>query len=95
MARQDSPQSAAPKKAGRFARKKATAGAPKKAGRFAQIRQVFTAARAVDTMIGWWMALASLGTLIVMVGIGVLFDKWLYSVLTAQRLVLRAAARRR
>ena len=31
---------------------------PKKPGRFAQIRQVFTASRAVDPMIGWWMPLA-------------------------------------
>ena len=51
---------------------------PKKAGRFSQIRQVFTAARAVDPMIGWWMALASLGTLVVMVGIGLLINMPIY-----------------
>src|SRR5665811_2282877 len=51
---------------------------PKKAGRFAQIRQVFTAAHSVDPMIGWWMALASLGTLVVMVVIGVLVKHWVY-----------------
>jgi len=65
MARKESAQSSAPKK-------------PKKPGRFAQIRQVFTAARAMDPMIGWWMALASLATLVVMVGIGVLVGHWRY-----------------
>jgi len=78
MARKDSPQSAAPKKAGRFGRKKGATDAPKKSGRFAQIRQVYTAARGVDPMIGWWMALASLGTLVVMVVIGVLVGRWVY-----------------
>ncbi len=43
----------------------------KKPGRLAQIRQVFTAARAVDPQIGWWMALAFLGVLAVVVVIGV------------------------
>ena len=45
---------------------------PKKPGRVAQVRQVFTAARAVDPQIGWWMALAFLGVLLVAVVIGVL-----------------------
>jgi hypothetical protein len=92
MARKDSPQSAAPKKAGRFSRKKAGTDAPAKAGRFAQIRQVFTAARGVDPLIGWWMALASLGTLIVMVGIGVLLDKWLYFLILGLPLAALAAS---
>lgn len=55
--------------------------APKKAGRFrqiAQIREVFTAARGVDPMIGWWMALAAVGTLIVMVAIGLVLGNWVY-----------------
>jgi len=52
--------------------------APKKPGRFAQVRQVFTASRDMDPMIGWWMALAALGTLVVMVGIGVLVKQWVY-----------------
>jgi Domain of unknown function (DUF4191) len=60
-------------------RKKATQSTePKKPGRFAQVRQVFTAARGVDPMIGWWMALASLGTLVAMVVIGVLVHQWVY-----------------
>ena len=62
-----------------MARKKsAKSDKPKKPGRFAQVRQVFTAARSVDPMIGWWMALASLGTLVVMVGVGVLIQSWVY-----------------
>jgi len=63
-----------------MARKKKTAQstAPKKSGRFAQVRQVFTASRAQDPMIGWWMALAALGTLVAMVGIGLLVDYWVY-----------------
>lgn len=92
MARKDSPQSAAPKKAGRFSRKKVDSGAPKKPGRFAQIRQVFTAARAVDPMIGWWMVLASLGTLIVMVGIGVLIEQWVYFLVLGIPLAALAAS---
>ena len=65
MARKKSDKSAAPKKPGRF-------------NQFKQIRQVFTSARAIDPMIGWWMALASLGTLVVMVVIGVLVQHWVY-----------------
>ncbi len=45
---------------------------PKKPGLVAQVRQVFTAAKAVDPQIGWWMALAFLGVLLVAVVIGVL-----------------------
>jgi len=51
---------------------------PKKAGRFGQFREVFNAARGVDPLIGWWMALAALGTLVVMVAIGVLFKNLVY-----------------
>jgi len=66
--------------------------APKKPGRFAQIRQVFIAARAVDPMIGWWMALAALGTLIVMVAIGVLFNSWVYFLILGLPLAALAAS---
>jgi hypothetical protein len=52
--------------------------APKKAGRFGQFREVFTAARGVDPLIGWWMALAALGTLVVMVAIGLLVRSLVY-----------------
>jgi hypothetical protein len=61
-----------------FGKKSAKSTAPKKPGRFAQIRQVFTAARGMDPMIGWWMALASLGTLVVMTAIGLLVHNWVY-----------------
>ncbi len=58
--------------------KTAKSSEPKKAGRFAQIRQVFTAAHSVDPLIGWWMALAGVGTLVVMAGIGVLAGMLVY-----------------
>lgn len=61
-----------------MARKKSAKSNAPKTRRFAQIRQVYTAARSVDPMIGWWMALASLGTLVVMVLIGVLVKHWVY-----------------
>jgi len=62
MARKESPKSTA----------------PKKPGRFGQFRQVLTAARGVDPLIGWWMALAALGTLVVMVAIGLLVRSLVY-----------------
>jgi len=61
-----------------FRKKSASASVPKKPGRFAQTRQVFTAAHAMDPMIGWWMALAALGTILAMVGIGVLVKQLVY-----------------
>jgi len=67
-----------------------TADTPKK-GRFAQIRQVFTASRAVDPMIGWWMLLAALGVVVVMVVVGVLVGQWIYFLLLSIPLALLAA----
>jgi len=66
-----------------MARKKsAKSTEPKKPGRFSQVRQVFTAARGVDPLIGWWMALAGLGTLVAMVVIGLLVGRgWYFLVL--------------
>lgn len=62
-----------------MARKKSEKSSkPKKVGRFAQVRQVFTAAHSVDPMIGWWMALAGAGTLVVMAGIGLLVNMLVY-----------------
>jgi len=58
--------------------KSAKSSEPKKVGRFAQIRQVFTAAHSVDPLIGWWMALAAVGTLVVMAGIGLLVSMLVY-----------------
>ena len=61
-----------------FRKKSAQPTAPKEPGRFAQVRQVFTATRGADPLVGWWMALAALGTLLVMVAIGVLVEHWVY-----------------
>ena len=65
MARKKSEKSTKPKK-------------DKKDGRLAQIRQVFTAAHSVDPLIGWWMAAAALGTVLLMVAIGLLVDMPIY-----------------
>jgi len=64
MARKESEKSKAPKKP-RF-------------GQIRQIRDIFNAAHSVDPMIGWWMALAALGALVVMVGIGLVVDMPIY-----------------
>jgi len=65
---------------------------PKKPGRFSQIRQVFTAAHSVDPLIGWWMALAALGTLVAMVGIGLLVKNWIYFLVLGLPLAALAAS---
>lgn len=44
----------------------------KKPGRFAQTWQIYTSSKAIDPKIGWWMLLAFVGTLVVVVGIGFL-----------------------
>jgi Domain of unknown function (DUF4191) len=75
-----------------FRKKSEKSSEPKKPGRFAQLRQVFTAARGVDPMIGWWMALASFGTLVVMVGIGVLVKQWPYFLILGIPLAALAAS---
>ena len=56
----------------------APSSTPKKPGRIAQMRQVFTAAHAVDPMIGWWMALAALAVVVVLVVVGILVGHWRY-----------------
>ena len=62
-----------------MARKKSEKSkAPKKDGRLSQIRQVFTAAHSVDPLIGWWMALAAVGTIVVMLLIGLLVNMPIY-----------------
>jgi hypothetical protein len=75
-----------------FRKKSKNPAEPKKAGRFAQVRQVFTAARGVDPLIGWWMALAALGTLLVMVLIGLLVDRWIYFLILGLPLAALAAS---
>jgi hypothetical protein len=79
MARKKSDQSTKPKKPSRFKQ-------------FAQIRQVYTAAHGMDPMIGWWMLLASLGTLIVMVVIGILVNHWVYFLILGLPLAAMAAS---
>lgn len=73
-------------------KRSAKSSEPKKPGRFAQIRQVFTAAHSVDPLIGWWMALASVATLAVMVVIGVLVHKWVYFLVLGISLAAVAAS---
>lgn len=51
--------------------------APKKR-RFAQIRDVFGATRKADPSVVWWMLLGALGTILVMVVIGLLLKAWVY-----------------
>jgi Domain of unknown function (DUF4191) len=75
-----------------FRKKSAKSTAPKKPGRFAQVRQVFTAAHGVDPLIGWWMALASLGTLLAMVAIGVLVQNLVYFLILGLPLAALAAS---
>jgi hypothetical protein len=79
-----------------MARKKsAKSTAPKKGGRFrqlGQIREVFTAARSVDPLIGWWMALAAIGALAVMVVIGLLVNRTIYFLILGLPLAALAAS---
>ncbi len=63
----------------------------KKPGRVAQVRQVFTAAKAVDPQIGWWMALAFLGVLAVVVVIGVLTHFLVFSIILGLGMAVLAA----
>ena len=72
--------------------KSAKSSEPKKVGRFAQIRQVFTAAHSVDPLIGWWMALAAVGTLVVMAGIGLLVSMLVYFLILGVPMAALAAS---
>jgi len=65
---------------------------PKKPGRFGQVRQVFTAAHGVDPLIGWWMALAAVGALAVMVVIGLLVKTPIYFLILGLPLAAMAAS---
>jgi Domain of unknown function (DUF4191) len=71
MARKDKQQSGVP------------SGTEKKPGRIAQMRQVFTATRRLDPLIGWYMLLAAIATLVVVIGIGVLVGHWMYATILA------------
>ena len=64
-----------------MARKKPEKATKPKKPRFGQIRQIreiFTAAHSVDPLIGWWMAGAALGTLALMVAVGLIIDMPIY-----------------
>lgn len=76
-----------------MARKNATqSDAPdKKPGRLAQIRQVYTAARQVDPMIGWWMLISAVVVLAVAAGVGLVFGRWVYGLILGIPLALLAA----
>lgn len=75
------------------ARRGAPAAEPaeKKPGRIAQLRQVFTAAKAVDPVIGWWMALAFVSVVVVMEIIGLLTGHWVYFLVVSIPLAALAA----
>jgi hypothetical protein len=82
-----------------MARKKSEKSKAPKKPRFAQIgktvrqlREVFTAAHSVDPMIGWWMALAGLGTLAVMGIIGLLVNMAVYFLVLGIPLAALAAS---
>jgi len=76
MARKDSPQS----------------DAPRKQGRLGQLRQIFTQARAVDPAIGWYMLLAALAVVVVMVVVGLLVGHWVYFAVLSLPLAALAAS---
>jgi len=82
MARKKPEKSKAPKKK-RFAQVGKT---------ISQLREVFTAAHSVDPMIGWWMALAGIGTLAVMGIIGLLVNKPVYFLILGVPLAALAAS---
>jgi Domain of unknown function (DUF4191) len=65
--------------------------AAKKPGRFAQVRQVYTAARAVDPAITWWMLGSALLVIAVVAGVGALFGHWLYFLILSLPLALLVA----
>lgn len=72
-------------------KKKQQSSEPKKQGRLAKIRQVYTAAHQVDPVIGWWMLLAFVATLAVVVAVGVLVGHWVYALILGLPLALLAA----
>jgi hypothetical protein len=63
----------------------------KKPGRIAQVKQVFLSAKAVDPAIGWWMALAALGVLVVAAVVGIIFSALVYALIIGLPLAFLAA----
>jgi hypothetical protein len=62
-----------------------------KPGRLAQVKQVFLAAKAVDPAIGWWMALAALGVLVVAAIVGILLNALIYALIVGLPMAFLAA----
>jgi Domain of unknown function (DUF4191) len=87
MAREDRSAAKAAKAAA-----KAEAKANKKPGRIAQIRQIYTAARAVDPAITWWMLGVAVVVIAVFETIGLLIGHWLYFLIISLPFALLAAA---
>ena len=74
-----------------MARRGSSASDTPKTGRFAQMRQVFTATRAADPAVVWWMLLAALVTLVIAAVIGLLLKAvWLYLILSIPMAVMAA-----
>lgn len=76
-------------KGGTAANKGATA--VKKPGRVAQIRQVYTASKAIDPRIGWWMLLAFISVLLVALVVGLALKATVYALIVGLPLALLAA----
>jgi hypothetical protein len=66
-------------------------GKPKRKNPFKQVYQVFTTVRTVDPKIGWWMLLAFVVTVLVIVGIGAAVGHWVYALIMGVPFALLAA----
>jgi hypothetical protein len=73
------------------AKERGAAPPAKKPGRIAQVKQVFLSAKAVDPAIGWWMALAALGVLVVAAVVGIIFSALIYALIIGLPLAFLAA----
>jgi hypothetical protein len=73
------------------AKERGAAQPAKKPGRIAQVKQVFLSAKAVDPAIGWWMALAALGVLVVAAVVGLFFNALVYALIIGLPLAFLAA----
>jgi hypothetical protein len=73
------------------AKERGAAPPAKKPGRIAQVKQVFLSAKAVDPAIGWWMALAALGVLVVAAVVGIIFSALVYALIVGLPLAFLAA----
>jgi hypothetical protein len=87
MAREDRANARAAKAAA-----KASAKADKKPGRLAQIRQVYTAARAVDPAITWWMLGVAAIVIAAFAAFGAAIQHWIYFTIISIPFAVLAAA---